>query len=440
MAEHCDVVVLGLGVAGEEVGGRLAQAGLSVVGVEARLVGGECPYWGCIPSKMMIRAANLLAEAHRVPGMAGEAVVTADYSPVAARLREATDGWDDKVAVNRFTSKGGKFVRGWGRVVRPGVVEVDGREFEAKRGVVVSTGTKAVIPPIEGLAGTPYWTNRQAIEAAAVPQSLVLLGGGAIGLELSQVFARFGTEVTIVEMGQRLLAQEEPESSALAAKVLAADGIRIHTEHPVKSVSYDGGLFSLDEGFVTAEKLLVATGRKPELESIGLEKLGKIEVDEWMRAGEKLWAVGDIAGHGAFTHMAMYEADIVVRDILGQGGPSADYRALPRVTFIDPEIGAVGLTEAQARQQFKNVQTGLAEGASVTRGWIHQGEGFIKVVADADRGVLVGGTTAGPMGGEVLSGLAVAVHGEVPIERLIHMPYAYPTFHRGIQAALQSLS
>ena len=440
MAEQCDVVVLGLGVGGEEVAGRLAQAGLSVVGIEARLVGGECPYWGCIPSKMMIRAADLLAEAHRVPGMAGDAVVTPDYAPVAVRLREATDDWDDKVAVDRFTNKGGKFIRGWGRVVRPGVVEVDGREFEAKRGVVVSTGTKAVIPPIDGLAGTPYWTNREAIEAAAVPQSLILLGGGAIGLELSQVFARFGTEVTIVEMGSRLLAQEEPESSALAAKVLAADGIRIHTEHAVKSISYDGGLFSLDDGFVTAEKLLVATGRKPDLESIGLEKLEKVEVDEWMRAGEKLWAVGDIAGHGAFTHMAMYEADIVVRDILGQAGPSADYRALPRVTFTDPEIGAVGLTEAQARQQFMNVQTGFVESANTTRGWIHKGEGFIKVVADADRGVLVGGTTAGPMGGEMVSALVVAVHGEVPIERLIYMPYAYPTFHRGIQAALQSLS
>jgi len=437
MAEQCDVVVLGLGVGGEEVAGRLAQAGLSVVGIEARLVGGECAYWGCIPSKMMIRAADLLAEAHRVPGMAGDAVVTPDWSPVAARLREATDDWDDKVAVDRFTSKGGTFVRGWGRVVRPGVVEVEGREFEAGRGVVVSTGTKPVIPPIEGLAGTPYWTNREAIEAAAVPGSLAMLGGGAVGLELAQVFARFGAEVTIVEAGPRLIAVEEPESSELAAKTLAADGIRIHTERRVGSISYDGGMFSLDDGFVTAEKLLVATGRKPDFESIGLEK---IEVDEWMRAGEKLWAVGDIAGHGAFTHMAMYEADIVVRDILGQGGPSADYRALPRVTFTDPEIGATGLTEAQARQRFKNVQTGFVESGNTTRGWIHKGDGFIKVVADADRGVLVGATTAGPDGGEVLSALVVAIHAEVPIERLIYMPYAYPTFHRGIQNALQSLS
>jgi pyruvate/2-oxoglutarate dehydrogenase complex dihydrolipoamide dehydrogenase (E3) component len=437
MAEQCDVVVLGLGVGGEEVAGRLAQAGLSVVGIEARLVGGECPYWGCIPSKMMIRAADLLQEARRVPGMAGDTVVTPEWAPVAARIREATDDWDDKVAVDRFTSKGGKFVRGWGRVVRPGVVEVDGREYEAARGVVVGTGTRAIIPPIDGLAGTPYWTNREACEATAVPRSLVMLGGGSIGLELAQVFARFGAEVTIVEAGPRLIAMEEPESSEVVAKALAADGIQVHTGRQVGSISYDGGLFSLDDGSVSAEKLLVAAGRKPDFEAIGLERL---ETDEWMRAGEKLWAVGDIAGHGAFTHMAMYEADIIVRDILGQGGPAADYRALPRVTFTDPEIGGVGLTESQARERLANVQTGFVEAGGTTRGWIHKADGFIKVVADADRGVLVGATAAGPSGGEVLSGLAIAIHGEVPIERLIHMPYAYPTFHRGIQTALQALS
>lgn len=437
MAEQCDVVVLGLGVGGEEVAGRLAQAGLSVVGIEARLVGGECPYWGCIPSKMMIRAADLLAEAHRVPGMAGDSIVTPDWAPVAARLREATDNWDDKVAVERFTSKGGRFVRGWGRITGAGVVEVDGREFAAGRGIVVGTGTKPSVPPIAGLSGTPYWTNREAIEAAALPGSLAVLGGGAIGLELAQVFARFGVDVTVVEAGERLLAMEEPESSELAAQLLAGDGVRVVTGHGVGSVAYSGGMFSLDDGFVTAEKLLVATGRKPDFESIGVER---VEVDEWMRAGEKLWAIGDVTGRGAFTHVAMYQADIAVRDILGLGGPSADYRALPRVTFTDPEIGAVGLTEAQARDRFASVQIGIAPVRETTRGWIHKGDGFIKVVADAERGVLVGATTAGPMGGEVLSGLAVAIHGEVPVERLLHMIYAYPTFHRGTQEAIKALS
>src|SRR5690242_8054106 len=176
MADEVDVVVVGMGVGGEEVAGRLAAAGLSVVGIEHRLVGGECPYWGCVPSKMMIRAANLLAEARRVPGMAGLTTVEPDWAPVARRIREeATDDWDDTVAVERFTKKGGRFVRGFGRLAGPGRVEVDDQVFVARRAVVVGAGTAPVIPPVEGLAGTPYWTNREAIEAAELPDSLIVL-------------------------------------------------------------------------------------------------------------------------------------------------------------------------------------------------------------------------------------------------------------------------
>lgn len=435
MAEECDVIVLGLGVGGEEAGGKLAEAGLRVVGIEARLVGGECPYWGCIPSKMMIRAAGLLEEARRVRGMAGDAMVKPDWSPVAARLREATDNWDDAAAVKRFTGKGGTFVRGWGRITGPGTVEVGGRVFTAGRGIVIGTGTSPVIPPIEGLKGTPYWTNREAIEAEELPGSLAVLGGGAIGLELAQVFARFDVEVTVVEAADRILAVEEPESSEIAAKALGEDGIRILTGTKVRKVAYDNGMFTLNDD-VRAENLLVAVGRKPDLEPLGLKSL---KVDDRMRAGDKLWAVGDVAGKGAFTHVAMYQAGIVVRDILGEEGPPADYRALPRVTFTDPEIASVGLTEAQARERFQSVQIGIAPVRESTRGWIHKADGIIKLVVDADRDVLVGATSAGPMGGEVLSGLAVAIHGEVPIARLRHMIYAYPTFHRAIETAIAAL-
>jgi pyruvate/2-oxoglutarate dehydrogenase complex dihydrolipoamide dehydrogenase (E3) component len=446
-----DVVVVGLGVGGEEVAGRLAQAGLSVVGIEHRLVGGECPYWGCVPSKMMIRAANLLAETRRVPGMAGESTVDPDWSQVARRIREeATDDWDDKVAVDRFVGKGGRFVRGFGRFVGPGRVEVTGEVFHARRGVVVNTGTAPAVPPIEGLAGTPYWTNREAIEAEVVPDSLLVLGGGAIGLELAQVYARFGAAVTVVEALDRLLATEEPESSALVRKTLEAEGIGVHVGSEATRVGYDGQQFTvtLRSGqTLVAQQLLVAIGRHANLGDIGLATIGLderakfIEVDEWMRAGERLWAVGDVTGHGAFTHVAMYQADIVVRDILGQGGPAADYRALPRVTFTDPEVGAVGLTEAQARENGIAVRTAYTDLASSARGWIHKAgnAGFVKLVADTDRGILVGATSAGPAGGEVLGALAVAVHARVPVATLVSMMYAYPTFHRAIQAAVTQL-
>ncbi|OLB74949.1 MAG: pyridine nucleotide-disulfide oxidoreductase, partial [Actinobacteria bacterium 13_2_20CM_2_71_6] len=435
----------------EEVAGRLAVAGRSVVGIEHRLVGGECPYWGCVPSKMMIRAANLLAEARRVPGIAGLATVEPDWAPVAKRIREeATDDWDDKVAVERFVKKGGRFVRGFGRLAGPGRVEVGDDVFQARQAVVIGVGTAPSVPPIDGLAGTPYWTNREAIEVEELPDSLIVLGGGAIGLELAQVFARFGVAVTVVEALDRLLAMEEPESSTLAAKALAGDEIAVRTGAKAAHVDYDGQQFTLTLGDgqrLVAQRLLVATGRKANLGDLNLASVGLdpkarfLEVDEWLRAGERLWGVGDVTGRGAFTHMAMYQADIVVRDILGQGGPAADYRALPRVTFTDPEIGAVGLTEEQARERGVRVRTGYTDLTSSARGWIHKAgnDGFIKLVADADREVLVGATSAGPVGGEVLSALTVAVHAEVPLATLRSMIYAYPTFHRAIEAALADL-
>ncbi|HCT78424.1 MAG TPA: pyridine nucleotide-disulfide oxidoreductase [Micromonosporaceae bacterium] len=450
MAESVDVVVVGLGVGGEEVAGKLAEAGLSVVGIEGKLVGGECPYWGCVPSKMMIRAGNLLTEGRRIPGMAGRSEVHPDWAPVAERIRsEATDNWNDKVAVDRFTGKGGRFVRGWGRLDGPGRVRVGDDVFEASRAVVIGTGTAPSIPPIEGLSGTPYWTNREAIEADTLPRSLVVLGGGAIGLELAQVFARFGVKTTVVEAEPRVIAFEEPESSDLAAKALAADGIDIVAGKGVARVEH-GDRFTVtlaDGSTITGERLLVATGRRADLSKLGVETVGidsaarAIPVNDRMRAAPGVWAVGDVTGKGAFTHVAMYQAGIAIRDILRQPGPPADYRALPRVTFTDPEIGAVGLTEKQARDKGLPVQAGLAKVPSSARGWIHKAgnDGFIKLVADTERGVLIGATSAGPVGGEVLGALAVAVHGEVPVEHLRHMIYAYPTFHRGIEDALRAL-
>ncbi|WP_327660029.1 MULTISPECIES: dihydrolipoyl dehydrogenase family protein [unclassified Streptomyces] len=450
--EQVDVVVVGLGPGGEYLAGALAEAGLDVVGVEAELVGGECPYWGCVPSKMMIRAGNVLAEAGRVPALAGLATATPDWGKVSGRISgEATSDWDDQVAADRLAAKGGRLVRGRGRLCGTREVAVDGRTFEARRGVVLATGTRPRIPPVPGLDRTPYWTNRDAMAAKELPASMIVLGGGAIGVELAQVFARFTCEVTVVEGQDRLLSQEEPEAGELAEQALRTNGVTVLTGARALRVSHDGSGFTvLLEGGgepLRAERLLVAAGRYADVATLGVDTVGldpaarSLDTDGRMRVTEGLWAVGDITGRGAFTHVSMYQAEIAARDILGQSGPDADYRALPRVTFTDPEIGAVGLTERQARERGLRVRTAVVPLSSSTRGWIHGpgGEGFIKLVEDDDRGVLVGATSAGPAGGEVLYGLCVAVHADVPVSRLRHMMYAYPTFHRTVESALDAL-
>ncbi|WP_330350497.1 dihydrolipoyl dehydrogenase family protein [Streptomyces sp. NBC_00582] len=450
MDEQVDVVVVGLGPGGEHVAGTLAEAGLDVVGVEAELVGGECPYWGCVPSKMMIRAANLVAEVCRTPALAGAASVTPDWSRVADRIRrEATDDWNDHVAVERLESKGGRLVRGTGRLAGDRRVTVGERTFAARRGVVLATGGRPRIPSVPGLAGTPYWTNRDAMAAKEPPASMIVLGGGAVGVEVAQVFARFGCRVTVLEGRERLLTQEEPEAGELAAEALRADGVTVLTGVRARQIGYGAAGFGVSvEGEVLhAERLLVAAGRYADLVGLGVDTVGldpgapAVPTDGRMRAADGLWAVGDLTGRGAFTHVSMYQAQIAVRDILGEPGPEADYRALPRVTFTDPEIAAVGLTERGARAQGLRVRTSVTPLSASTRGWIHGpgGDGFLKLVEDADRGVLVGATSAGPAGGELLYGLNVAVHAEVPVERLRHMIYTYPTFHRAVEPALAAL-
>src|SRR5258708_23264248 len=256
-----------MGPGGEEVAGRVAEAGLAVAGVESRLVGGECPYFGCVPSKMMIRAANLLAEARRVPGMAGGASVDPQWEPVARRISdEATDNWDDTVAADRFTGKGGHLFRGLGRITAPGEVQVtmaDGEviTLRARAGIVIGTGTAPAVPPVPGLAGTPFWTNREAIRATQVPRSLIVLGGGAIGAELAQVYARFGAQVTVIDALGRLLPLEEPEASDLLARVFEAEGTAVRTGVAASEISHDGEGFggTLASGeALSAEGLLIA--------------------------------------------------------------------------------------------------------------------------------------------------------------------------------------
>jgi pyruvate/2-oxoglutarate dehydrogenase complex dihydrolipoamide dehydrogenase (E3) component len=375
-----DVVVIGLGPGGGEVASALLDAGLVVVGIERELVGGECPYWGCIPSKMAVRAAGALAEARRVPLLAGDAQVRPDYAAVAHRIRaEATDDWDDAVAVARFEKAGGRFLRGAAVIEGRGRVRVGGGVVTARRGVVVATGSAPVRPPIPGCRRPDRGRRRPSRGPA-----------GCRGVPQCRDHERRARR-------------------------------RVH-----------------------GAELLVAVGRRPSVAGLGLEHYGidGVAVDARMRAADGLWAVGDVTGVAAFTHLAVHQGRIAAADILGRDVAPADYTALPRVTFTDPEIGSVGLTEAAARDAGLAVSAGSAPVSASSRGFVHGpgNAGLIKLVVDTERDLLVGATAAGPAGGEVLGMLALAVHARVPVTALRSMIFAYPTFHRGVLDALAALS
>jgi pyruvate/2-oxoglutarate dehydrogenase complex dihydrolipoamide dehydrogenase (E3) component len=459
-----DLIVLGLGPGGEELAARVAKAGRRVLGIDERLVGGECPYFGCIPSKMILRGAEVLAESRRVDQLAGHASDEPDYAQVAARIRnEATDDWDDRVAVERLEASGASFARGSGRVVGRDaegrlLIEAAG-ETHAAPAVCVATGTAPAIPPIDGLADLPrgvdelVWTNREILQSRVAPRSMVVIGGGAIGCELAQGVARFGTTVTVVEAAPHILMPEEPEAGEVVAEVFAREGITVRQDIGVQSVARggDGVLVTLADGTTaTGEKVLVAAGRRPNLSAIGLDTVGldpgarSLDVDEHMHVAgvDGLYAVGDITGRGAFTHVSVWQARVLVAHLLGEPEPYGGYHGLAWVTFTDPEVGRVGLTEQQAREQGLRVRVGRQDIAANSRGWIHGpgNDGFIKLVEDADRGVLVGATVVAPYGGELLGMLTLAVHAAVPVETLRTMHYAFPTLHRGVSEAVQALA
>jgi pyruvate/2-oxoglutarate dehydrogenase complex dihydrolipoamide dehydrogenase (E3) component len=442
-----DVIVLGVGTCGEDLSLRLLGAGLDVVGIEAALVGGECAYWACLPSKLMIRAANLLQEARRVGGKAGQAEVTPDWELLARRVRaEVTGGWDDSIAVERFGGRGGRLVHGRGKLTGPRTVTVGGESFTARRGVVIATGSKPAIPLIPGLAEVDYWTTHDVIQAERLPKSMLVLGGGAIGCELGQVLARFGVDVTIVEAGEHLLPAEEPEASEAVVTAFAAEGIDVHAGAEVQRIGSRHGsiVVTLAGGAeLVGERLLLATGRTVDLSELGLESAGLdgtarfIQVDERLRAADGIWAMGDVTGKAMFTHVALHQSAIVAADILGEDHPPARYDAVPRVTFTDPEVGVVGMTEMDALAAELDVVVTVKQLPATFRGWLHgAGGGIIKLVADRKTGVLVGATAVGPQGGEMLGLLSLAVHTRVALAELRSMIYAFPTFYGGIGEAM----
>ncbi|MCW3041357.1 MAG: putative pyridine nucleotide-disulfide oxidoreductase [Solirubrobacterales bacterium] len=442
--EH-DVIVLGAGPAGEVAAGRLADAGLQVALVEKHLVGGECSFYGCMPSKGLLRPGQALAEARRIPGAAEAVSGSVDAAAVLARRDEIVHGLDDGEQLPWVQDKGIALVRGTGRLDGERTVVVDdGTRLIARRAVLVAVGSRAAMPPIEGLADAVPWTNREITNAHEVPASLLVIGGGPIGTEMAQAWRSLGSEVTILEGSERLLVKEEPFASEQVQDAMAELGVSVRTGVKVARVERDGtsGPVTVELGTgerLTAAELVVAAGRHVPLEELGLETIGvapddhgHLAVDDTMRVPGHDWlfAVGDANGRALLTHMGKYQARLAADEILGKPTELLiDRGRSPRVTFTEPQVAAVGYTLAGALDAGIRARA-VEVGTSANAGGSFYGRGAVgtaRLVIDEDRGLVVGATITGAEIADFLQAATIAVVGEVPLTRLWHAVPVFPT-------------
>jgi pyruvate/2-oxoglutarate dehydrogenase complex dihydrolipoamide dehydrogenase (E3) component len=447
--DEFDVIVIGAGPPGENAAGRAVERGMSAAIVEERLVGGECSFYGCIPSKTLIRPGDVLAAARRVPGAAEAVTGSIDVAAAFAQRDYMTSSWSDQTQTPWLDSMGIGLFRGHGRLAGERAVEVemsDGsgvRQLVARKAVVVACGSVPFMPPIAGLADARPWDNRDATSVKELPRRFLALGGGPIGLELAQAFRRLGSEeVTVVEGSERLLAREEPFAGQEVREAFEEEGITVITSAKVTAAHrrQDSVVATLEDGrSVEADEILVAVGRRPNTTDVGLDTVGLkpgewLTVDERLRAkgvdGDWLYAVGDVSGLAVLTHMGKYQGRLAGDVIAGRDVHDiADLRAIPRVTFTDPQVAAVGLTEADARKNEIDVKvvsypTGSVSGA-YTRG--NDIKGTSQIVVDQERRMIVGATFTGPDVQEIVHAATIAIVGEVTVDQLWHAVPSFPT-------------
>lgn len=447
MSEHFDAIVIGMGPGGEVAASSLLRADKRIAVVERELIGGECGYWACIPSKTLLRPPEAKTGVDRAEGVAGAKLdwaSTRDYRDYMIR------NLDDRGQVESWQKSGVTVVKGVARITGKGKVEVDGRTLTADN-LIIATGTKAFIPPIDGLDTVPVWTNREATTLTEIPKRAVMIGGSAVGVELGLFLARYNAHVTILERSARLLSREDPRPGGLTEQYLRGEGIDVRTGTSAVRARKDGDdtVVELDSGDeVRCDVIIVGTGRSPRagdlgLESVGVElgERGEIVVDDHCRAGDGVWALGDVTGVMPFTHVAMYMARVIADNIAGKDR-TARYDGIPRVVFSDPEVAAVGLTSEQAQQEGLNTVSSEVDLAkAIARPWTYENNprGHLGVLADADRRVLIGAWAVGPQASEWIHTAALAVREHIPIERLLDQVAQFPTYNEGWLKGIERL-